>query len=130
MPTNTVPTGNHYISVEDAAVMTERYRANLSTVLKQEYVSSNVFPLSETFNKAAFAVFMENNDCKAIRLYYGMDENLLVHAIIVGVNEFNEDILPGQLLNDNEDVFVLEDAVRCPYACPPDSELNTDDDPA
>jgi hypothetical protein len=55
-----------------------------------------------------------------------MDENLLVHAILVGVNENNEDILPAETssLTTTEDDPIMEQSIRCPPDCPPASPLN------
>jgi hypothetical protein len=126
MPTTTIPTGNHFISVAAAAEMTSRFRANTATVLKTEYANADILANCETFNKAAFDVYMNNSDCKAIRIYYGMDANLKVHAILVGVNEANEDMLPVSTLTEEDDPLLREDAVRCPPGCPEPSVLNED----
>jgi hypothetical protein len=57
-----------------------------------------------------------------------MSEDLLIHAIIVGVDENNEDILPSEanvLSNSVEtDESILEQGVRCPEDCAPPSPLN------
>ncbi len=124
MSTNTFPSGNHQISLANAIAMTYRYRHNLATILRTEYPL--VLPLSETFNKDAFDPFFTNENCKGLRIYYGMDEDLGVHAIIVGVNDQNEDILPSESLTENNDDIILEDSQRCPPSCPPPSELNED----
>ena len=55
-----------------------------------------------------------------------MDSELKVHAILVAVNDKNEEILPTAL-NENvrDDAYYLwDEAERCPTVCPPDSPLN------
>jgi hypothetical protein len=128
MGSNTIPLpGAHYISLETAIDMTTLYRDEKETILATAYQSQGILPFSETFNKAAFEKLLETTDIAAIRLYYGMDENLKVHAIFVAVNDENEDILPEEsgpemLLGD--DTPILEQGQRCPTICPPDSVLN------
>jgi hypothetical protein len=55
-----------------------------------------------------------------------MDSELKVHAILVAVNDKNEDILPTAV-NENvrDDAYYLwDDAIKCPPECPPNSPLN------
>ncbi|MDB5191487.1 MAG: hypothetical protein JWQ96_1050 [Segetibacter sp.] len=124
MLTNHVPSSNHVISLADAVTMTTRYRKNRETVLKTIYVADAVLPTCETFNKAAFSTYMNNEACKAIRIYYGMDEDLCLHAILVGVNEDNEDMVETESLLEADDEVILEEGQRCPPMCPPASVLN------
>lgn len=126
MPTNNLPSQNHLIDVTTAAEMTKRYRDNLTTVLQSSYATQGILPLNETFNKAAFAAFMNNADCEALRIYYGMQEDLSVHLIIAGVNAENEDMVPAALLTGETVDPLLEDSQRCPPSCPPASLLNQD----
>jgi len=63
-----------------------------------------------------------------------MDQDLLVHAILVGVDAQGADILPPQATgstarrvaaeDDGGDDDIQEDAIRCQPTCPPDSPLN------
>ncbi|MGN6298288.1 MAG: hypothetical protein ACTHM7_15970 [Ginsengibacter sp.] len=55
-----------------------------------------------------------------------MSDDLKVHAVIVGVNSNNEDILPSSvsMLTREDDPVILEEATRCPDDCPPSSPLN------
>lgn len=122
----TLPTNDHFISLQHAAEMTTRYRQNKEEILAPAYQAQNILPNSETFNRAAIEKLLSGKDCAAIRIYYGMDESLKSHAILVGVNEMNEDILPSfsnQLTGTNEPI--VEEGQRCPDFCPPGSPLNT-----
>jgi hypothetical protein len=125
MPTITLPTQSHQISLDEAIEMTTRYRNNIATIINSDYADVDILPFSETFNKSAFSTFMSNEDCLGLRIYYGMDEDLKVHSIIVGVTDGNEDMLPGSSLTSQENILI-EDAQRCPPACPPSSVLNED----
>jgi hypothetical protein len=117
-----MPTIDHSISLEEAISMTTTYRTNYENILKDEYQQQNILPISETFDKDILKAFLENEECKSVRIYYGMDENLKVHAILVGANADNEDMLPS----DSSGAPLYENGVRCPPVCPPSSVLNTD----
>ena len=56
-----------------------------------------------------------------------MSDDLKVHAIVVGVNSDNEDMLLQWLLlkcRTRDRCFIIEEAFRCPDFCPPKSPLN------
>lgn len=126
MPTtNTVPSSTHFISLADAITMTTAFRADKETILATSYQNQDILANSETFNRSALDSLLAIEGCAGIRIYNGMDENLKVHSILVGVNEENEDILPPETLNENEEEgFIFEDGQRCPPLCPPASDLN------
>ena len=122
---NSLPTANaHFISLGQAIDMTTQYRSDKETILATAYQNQDILPESETFNRNAFDTLLAKEGCEGIRIYYGMDENLKVHAIAVPVNENNEDILPDHdtLTESNEDI--VEEGQRCPPICPPPSPLN------
>jgi hypothetical protein len=137
----------HEISLEKAAHMTARFRKiNSATDAPKN------MPVCETFERDAIERILRHSKCKKLRIYYGMDEEDQVHAILVGVNDKNEDILPAgstgitamasadSVITDTEiaagtEVVVvketieygeiIEDGQRCPTQCPPESPLNT-----
>lgn len=116
-----MPQQNHDISLEVAVTMTTDYRANMDTILKDEYQNQGILAVCETFDKGIFQAFIDNPECQRVRIYYGMDDNLKVHAIIVGVNPDGEDMIP----TSDADVPLYENAERCPPNCPPASVLNS-----
>jgi hypothetical protein len=109
---------NHEISLQQAIDMTTRYRANKP---------ANA-PICETFDITAVNQLAAVTGCTYMRIYYGMKENMDIDAILVAVNESNEDILPSQTGNEvsteSGDPVILEDGYRCPPDCPPKSPLN------
>ena len=120
---------NHFISLTEAASMTALYRQQKEDILGSAYQNQGILPICETFDRAAFDAVLNQAACTGIRIYYGMDNELKVHAIIAGVNDNDEDILPAQSNSMNEtteDVSIIERGTRCPDICPPESELNTD----
>lgn len=123
--TNTLPGPNaHFITLNNAVEMTGRYRSDKEAILATAYQNQNILPNSETFNRNAFDTLLATEGCAGIRIYYGMDENLKLHAILVAVNEDNEDLLPQQNSLTVTDPPIVEEGQRCPDLCPPPSELN------
>ena len=123
--TNTLPSHDHFISLEKAATMTETYRDHRETILADQYRGRNLLAKSETFNRAAIEKLLAEKNCAGMRIYYGMDESLACHAILVAVNAANEDILPNATATaDAAGDVILEEGQRCPDLCPPKSPLN------
>ncbi|HEU5051885.1 MAG TPA: hypothetical protein VFT78_02165 [Hanamia sp.] len=118
---------NHFIPLEQAKTMTSLYRGEMNNILAAPYQGKGILPVCETFDRAAFDTLLAETGCTAVRIYYGMSDDLKVHAVVVGVNSNNEDILPaaGNTLGTEEDPVILEEATRCPDDCPPDSPINS-----
>lgn len=113
MPTN-LP---HQISLSEAVEMTALYRKN----------RPENFPVCETFDKEAIVRLLSQPTAAGFRIYYGMKPDLSVHAILVASDSNGNDILPasaGEASVSAADGEILEDSVRCPVTCPPDSPLN------
>jgi hypothetical protein len=125
MSTNTLPpASSHFIDLPKAVDMTTDYRDNRETILDTPYQGQAILPLSETFAREDIDQLLAQDGCKGLRIYYGMDTNLKVHAILVGVTEANEDILPSTT-DPSKDDIIVEESQRCPVSCPPASDLNT-----
>ncbi|RYZ20390.1 MAG: hypothetical protein EOO10_23295 [Chitinophagaceae bacterium] len=117
---------NHSISLSEAIDMTTRYRNNRETVLQTGYRNIALLPICETFDKAAFESLLSAPGCAFVRIYYGMDADLKMHAIIVAADAEGQDLLPTQGLTEDDDDFeILDRANRCPELCPPESALNS-----
>ncbi|MBE7172813.1 MAG: hypothetical protein INR73_19715 [Williamsia sp.] len=123
----------HRIPLAKAKEMTLRYRQNRDAILKEEWAGQNLLAICETFSKESFNDFFTNDQCKGIRIYYGMNSDMLVHAIVVGVDDQNRDMLPTGNMSllratagaeDEEEPPILEEGTRCPDDCPPPSDLN------
>jgi len=110
--------------MDTAIDMTTMYRADKEAILATAWQNQNILPNSETFNRNALDTLLAIEGCEALRIYYGMDENSKVHAIMVAVNEDNEDILPQDNLV-SETAVIVEEGQRCPDLCPPPSPLNS-----
>lgn len=126
MSTNTIPSASsHFISLTTATDLTSRYRSDHNSILATAFQNQGILPLSETFNAADIKALLTQAGCEALRIYYGMDDNDKVHAVLVGVNEDNEDILPSQRDIDPGVDIIVEEGQRCPVICPPASVLNS-----
>lgn len=122
-------TTNHFITLQKGIDMTTLYRQQKENILAAAHKNQNILPLSETFDRAAIDAILQEEGCTSFRIYYGMNEDLLLHAILVGVNANNEDILPSSgnsisSLIDTADDVIVEQSVRCPPDCGPSSPLN------
>ena len=113
---------NHFISLSTAADMTSRFRNQRENILKTEYQDQNVLPIAESYEKQAFQTLLDKSEAAGVRIYYGMDEYLKIHAIIVATDANGADILPESLTGEGEDI--IENGNRCPTICPAPSPLN------
>jgi hypothetical protein len=116
--------GTQQISLNDAATMTTRFRNNKSTILNSSY--SSVLCNSETFNLDDVKTLLDTTGAAGMRIYYGMDENYNVHALLVAVDEEANDILPEENPSITTDpIVIIEQGIRCPPTCPDNSPLNS-----
>lgn len=119
---------NHFISLQEAIDMTSLYRSQGQNILKPEYEGQGILALSETFGRSVFDTVLSKAGCTGLRIYYGMSDDLKIHAIIVGVDSAGDDMLPEEdrLLESSEtaEEDIIERGIRCPDICPPGSPLN------
>src|SRR5688572_24475223 len=109
---------SQFISLATAEVMTARYRNNKEGILDSNFQNENILPISETFGKEEFETLVNMTGCAGLRIYYGMDESLKIHAIIVAINANDEDILPPSNLNSSEEEeYIIDNGIRCPDIC-------------
>lgn len=101
----------HSIPLQEAIDMTTRYREQKDNIVKPQY--TNLLPLSETFDKTAFDILTAENGCASIRCYLGMDKDLVIRLIFVGVDANDQDILPPA-----EGAEIMEVGAHCPPVCP------------
>ncbi len=123
--TSLIPGKSHFITLQQAIDMTTLYRKQKEEILQPEYRGKNILANCETFNREAIDYLLAEKECAGIRIYYGMDAELKVHAIMVGVNAANEDLLPDFTEAPGDEGYkITEDGQRCPDDCPPSSALN------
>lgn len=118
---NLIPNqGGNLVPVSRANEMIALYRENKETILAPNYKKTDVLAFSETFNADDVRLLLSQPGCVGFRVRYGMDDKLWLHAILVGVDANDNDIIiqnPGFGLKDDEG-YVVEDATRCPPDCP------------
>jgi hypothetical protein len=117
---------DHCISLDEAKKMTKKFRADKDKIVKDEYKGKHLLPACESFDRAVFDKLLQREDCKGLRIYYGMkQEDHRVHAIIVGFDAEGKDILPiTGVAMDATDPIIVENGSPCPDSCPPSSPLN------
>lgn len=113
---------SEFISLEEAIAMTTKFRDEKENILDTSYQNQDILPRCETFERTTLDTLLAKPGCEAIRIYYGMDGDLKIHAILVPVNENNEDMLPSLMDTSGDDI--AEHGQRCPDNCPPESDLN------
>lgn len=118
---------NNVITLEQAIQMTSLFRAQRTNVLAPEQAGKNILPNAETFERAVFDKILSQPGCTGLRIYYGMNQDLQLRAIVVGVNENDEDMLPASTTSSEtiEEVYTIaEDGITCPPICATPSPLN------
>ena len=109
---------DHLISLEQAVQMTTTFRENKDKILQDGYQGKDLIANAETFDRAAFDKLLAQPGCEQVRIYYGMDEALKVHAIIVGVDAAGNDLLAPSDSPSGQEPIILDIATRCPPDCP------------
>jgi len=117
----------HLIPLSQAVAMTKKFRQYIDTVMLPQYGGKYLVPKSETFDKNSILDLLNQPGCSSLRIYYGMTDDLNIHAVLIGVDADDKDMVEGvAAMTDNADAVILEEAIRCPDTCPPASPLNTD----
>jgi hypothetical protein len=102
------------VPLSDAKLMVKTYLENKSKVIPNE----STLPNTETFDSEAFVALLNQPDCVKVRLYYGMNENLEIRAIVVGVDSNgNEIYIENMGLNGTDELYVIDDGQACPPYC-------------
>lgn len=115
------PDAGSFISLDEAKIMTARYRAEKENILAPEYKGKNILSICETFNRAEFDYVLAQEGCAGLRFYFGMTEELKVKVIVVGVTSDNKDILPSSsvvLAEGDGGKGIVEYGRPCPDYCP------------
>lgn len=116
---------SHFISLQEALNMTTLYRAERENILDSTYRNQNILPIAESFSRGAFDSVLAQSGCAGLRIYYGMGEDLKVHALIVGMDSNGHDLLPAANALNEEEELIIERGNRCPDICDSSSPLNS-----
>lgn len=93
------------ISLNDAKTMTYAWQ-------ESEFGSNNKFAAKIDVNDVQ--TIMDEEGCRAIRIYFGLDDNEDMTVVLVGVDANNNDLTSGPL---------VDMALMCPTNCPTNSAL-------
>ena len=107
-----------FITLAQAVEMTTRFRSNKDSVVASSFSGQDILANSDKFDKDAILALLEKSNCAALRLYYGMGQDLKIRPILVAVDSNDEDIIDG-------DQTAVDDTIRCPPICPVASPLNS-----
>ena len=131
----------HKITLGKAKQMTRLFQENREKILQPEYKGRDILPISDTIGREAIDRLLAQPGCVAMRIYYGMDDQMQVKPILVGVNDRNEDMLKVQSgstasvatmstasvtegdTSGEKEGEILDETHRCPPGCI-SSELN------
>ena len=106
----------HFITHTEASQMTATFQAQKDTILDANYQGRDLIATCETFDRAAIDALLSQPACVQVRIYYGMNANFEVHAIMVGVDANGDDLLPAGPNDPNQQI--IEGGMRCPITCP------------
>jgi hypothetical protein len=116
---------DHSISLEEAKKMIKKFRDEKDKIVKDEHRGKHLLPNCESFDRTAFDALLRREDCKGVRIYYGMKETSHIHAVIVGIDADGKDILPvAGAAMDSIDPPIIDKGLPCPDHCPDTSDLN------
>lgn len=117
----------HRIKRADAKRLTRQFREQRDQVVIPELRRKNTIPNSETFDREIIDAILSQPDCTGLRIYFGLNDQRQVRAVLVGVNQKNEDILSSTNNLETDSSLIAEDGNVCPPICPPKSDLNSND---
>ena len=99
------------------------YTQKKNSILKESYQATDTLPTFEIFDRASLEQILALEGCVGVRMYYGMDENMEVQLIAVGVDENGKDIQSTSNSVDKTNVddsfMAFSSLLRCPPDCTP-----------
>ena len=104
--------------------MKQAYADNKNSILQPPFQGSEFLCISELFNIDAINTLAAVDACAGMRIYYGMDPEKKVHAMMVAVGQDGRDILPDAqaakfAAASGTKPPIVEEGQRCPPSCPP-----------
>lgn len=121
----------HFITRQRAKEMIDLYRDQMNSVLDPAHQGKDVLVFSETFDRQAFDTLLVKPETQKLRIYYGMSDDLKIHAIIVGVDTAGRDVIMENMVvngtnelistdgeGDDDKNDIIEQGTRCPPLCP------------
>ena len=124
MPSPIPPPDSHNITLAQFQAMKKAYADNKNSILQPPFQGDDILCISELFNIQPVKDLTAVDGCAGMRIWYGMDSDKKVHAMMVAVDQNGVDILPVDTsvklaVNSAGKPPILEDGQRCPPLCPP-----------
>ena len=107
---------SHFITLREAQQLTRTFKAQQDLILDPAHRGKKILPTCESFDRAAIDALLAKPGCNEIRIYYGMDNDLKLHAILVGVDANGDHMVP--MSADEPNTQLVEMSKRCPDSCP------------
>ena len=115
----TIGNKSHLITLPVAAAMNKLYREQKRNILNAG-INPDVLPICETFTRDDIDSILAQPGCVALRIYFGMHDNMNISPVIVGVNDTGDD-----MVKEGTDNLIVDKGERCPMECPAPSPLNS-----
>jgi hypothetical protein len=112
---------SHFITRGKADEMIRLYKEMKDKIIDPLYIDRELLANCESFDRAAIEALLGQANCSRIRIHYGMDVDLKVHAIMVAVDDTDNEIIPGN--PDETTEQIIENGSRCPTVCPTGTSL-------
>ncbi|MDQ3551365.1 MAG: hypothetical protein M3413_07540 [Bacteroidota bacterium] len=106
---------SNFISLEEAKALRSNFRRNRQKLPG----TADAIPDSEIFSRDHIEKLLKQPGCTSLRIHFGMDDRDNLKLMITASNEKHEDLL------EDKNASVLEDGLRCPPNCPPQSDLDS-----
>lgn len=99
------------------------YAQKKNSILKESYQATDTLPTFEIFDRASLEQILALEGCVGVRMYYGMDENMEVQLVAVGVDENGKDVQSSDIKTatvlSEESIIAFSSVLRCPPYCDP-----------
>ena len=112
---------SHFITRGKADEMIRLFKEMKDKIIDPLYLGQEMLANCESFDRAAIVALMAQTNCSNLRIHYGMDADLKVHAIMVAVDDNGDEIIPNDPDASNEQI--VENGIRCPTVCPTGTSL-------
>lgn len=92
------------ITLSEGAALTEEYRRLNSGSTKAHFIGKDLIN-----------AILAQNTCMGLRIYYGIDENGAKQLVIVGTDNYENDLLD----------LIVDKTIQCPPTCGSANDLNS-----
>lgn len=98
---------DHQIDLLEASNLTANYR---------DVQTETVYVKAQLFGQDAMKELLDQSGCIAVRMYYGLTNQGVPRLVLVGVDEYGNDICDG---------IIMDKGLMCPPDCSEENSLNS-----